>query len=125
NKIVGVSLTPDYKFLANEGGVSKGNCVDFKTRSLGLYALMIDTVNPIITPVNISLNKAMQNEKFIKFKLTDNISGIDTYNGYINNKWELFEVDKKAGARFFEFDQTYNQNKKHPLKIVIPGERGN
>ena len=67
----------------------------------------------------------MANEVFIQVKIEDDLSGIKTYNGYINGKWELFEFDKKTGLMTFYFNKFENTNGKHQLTIEVTDERRN
>ncbi len=62
------------------GGTWKNGKMKFQTREFGAFAVMVDTIPPKITPQQAPLH----------FRITDNLSGIDTYNGYIDGTWALF-----------------------------------
>ena len=67
----------------------------------------------------------MNTENKISIKISDDLSGIKSYNGYINDNWELFELDKKTGIMWFNFTANYNNSLEHKLRISITDERGN
>jgi len=125
SKVLAVSLDEKLKVISGEGGVFEEGKIKFKTRSFGPYTLMIDTTAPSIKPINIYPEKNMQTENLVKFKIGDDLSGINSYNGYINNNWELFEFDQKTGILSFEFDEKFNQKITNDIEIIITDERNN
>lgn len=74
--------------LSYEGGEWSGNTISFNTRSFGDYVLATDTISPVITPINVSSRQ-------LKFKIEDQMSGIKSYNMYVNGKWVLMRYDYK------------------------------
>ena len=125
DKILAVSLDEKLKLMSGEGGEFENGKIKFKTRSFGPYTLMIDTIPPSIKPINIYPEKNMQNENLVKFKIEDELSGIKTFNGYINNQWELFEFDKKTGILSFEFTSDFNKKISNEIEIIVTDERNN
>lgn len=106
----------------------KGNAINSHiigiTNSFGDYSVMIDTLAPKILPL-FNSNKFTK-EKKISFKITDNLSGIKTYNGYIDNNWVLFEYDRKNNLLFFTFDkEKIKKNINHELEIFIIDNKNN
>lgn len=125
NKILAVSLDENLEVLSTEGRAANKGYFEFKTRSFGPYTLMIDTIAPTIKPINIYPEKNMQQENVIQFKIADELSGIKSFNGYIDGDWHVFEFDKKTGLLFFEFPQNFATQKPHQLKVVITDDRQN
>ena len=68
-------------------GKYEDNTFTFKTRDFGRYVIKVDTIPPKITPVNISNFATNPN---LIFRITDELTGIDSFNGYIGDKWVLF-----------------------------------
>jgi len=61
-----------------------------------------------------------------KFTIKDDLSGVNTVNGYIDNKWALFEYDPKVNEVKYAFDITrVDSNKNHTLLLLVKDERGN
>ncbi len=125
SKVVLVSLNAKNKVLSSEGGTFKDGFISTRSRSFGPYCLMVDTIGPKIKSVNIYSGKNMNTENKISIKISDDLSGIKSYNGYINDNWELFELDKKTGIMWFNFTSNYNNSLEHKLRISITDERGN
>ncbi len=91
------------------------------TKELGTFYLKYDTTKAEIQILNLNyeiLNKKMQ------AKISDNLSGIDTYNGYIDNKWVNFYYYAKNDVIQYNFDE-YCTKGEHLLKIIVSDKVGN
>ena len=106
------------------GGNFENGFVWGKTKSLGTFGISIDTTSPVLKPLNLSNNKIMSKETYIKFLLSDNLSGVTTYKGYIDGKWVLFEFDAKSSLLKYKIDLP-NELKSHDLVVDVVDERGN
>ena len=91
---------PDAKESAWDGEFLKT-----RTRDLGKYYIIVDTIPPKITPVNISHEQLMSGQKSIQVKITDDLSGIKSYRGTIDGKWILMEYDEKNDLLTYFFDE--------------------
>jgi len=89
------------------------------TRNLGLFFLAQDTIAPQIKPINIKEGKWMSKQKSIDFVVTDDFSGIKTYNGYLNGNWILFDYDAKNDLLSYEFDGQFLQEGKNDFKLEV------
>lgn len=86
----------------------------------GIFTLKADTIKPRIKPVNIYSGAKFVKDNKIRFKISDNFSGIKLYNGYIDGKWVLFEYDKKKSTLTYYFDEQVPMLKKtYNLKLII------
>ncbi|RLD62688.1 MAG: M23 family peptidase [Bacteroidetes bacterium] len=101
------------------------NFVEVKTNKLGNFTIAIDTVPPKIIPYNFTINTDLSNLNKIKFKIKDTLSGIDTYNGYIDNQWVLFEYDAKKNLLTYVFDEKISKKNNHTLKLTVTDRVGN
>ena len=88
----------------------------FRSREFGSYAAVIDTTPPQITP---------QPNAPLRFKITDDLSGIDTYNGFINGVWALFEYDAKNDLLFHRPDNRVSLRKPYTLRLEVTDKVGN
>ena len=82
NKIVNYSYTIDVL-----------NSKKSSTKSLGNYMIGLDTISPSISPIGFKQNDWISNFTNLKIQVKDNESGIRKYNGWINDKWILFELN--------------------------------
>lgn len=112
--------------ISSVGGIYINGYVKAKTKKLGNYAISVDTIAPSVTTKTDYKNKNIKNLRFIDFTIKDDLSGIKSYRGEINNKWVLFEFDKKKNRLFYTFDKSRLQrNKKHKLKLIVKDAVGN
>ena len=66
-------------------------------RDFGTFALLPDTEAPTVQPVNFKPYATIKNT-VLKIKVSDNLSGVDTYHCYINGTWVLAEYDGKSAT---------------------------
>lgn len=84
------------------GGNYKKDGLETTIRELGKqYAIDIDTIAPIITPLEPA---NWVKKRQIRFRLKDDKSGIAHFRGTINDKFVLFSHDMKSSVYTFDFD---------------------
>lgn len=88
----------------SHGGNFDDGWVRTKTRSFGSFHIAVDTVPPTIQPQNISPGKDMGAVSRMNFKIFDNLSGIQSFHGYIDDKWVLMEYDPKSRTLWHVFE---------------------
>ena len=103
----------------------KGNVLTTKTKNLGKYILARDTKNPTIIPMNFKDGKWLSKYRYLKVKLTDDLSGIRNYRATINGKWILMEYDAKKGMLTHDFNDNVVTETKNNLKIIVTDNVGN
>ena len=79
---------------------------------------------PKIIPVNIAAEKNMKGVSKISLKISDNLSGIKSFNGYIDGKWILMEFDAKSSNLWHSFDEL-TQPGKHSFELVVSDMKNN
>jgi hypothetical protein len=108
------------------GGEINDGWIVTETRSFGQYAVAIDTAEPEIKPVNIPESLDMTGKSSIRFVVTDDLSGIQSYEGYINNEWALFEYDAKNDIVYYSFDpERITKGSSHELELYIIDNKDN
>ncbi|WP_419801064.1 M23 family metallopeptidase [Mucilaginibacter sp.] len=106
------------------GGFFKDGYVKTKIKSFGDYYIALDTIAPVIVPVNISEGKNMAAVNHISFRISDNLSGIKTYDAYIDGQWVLLEHDYKNRLFRYFFDEHCPAGK-HQLEVVVTDQKEN
>lgn len=101
------------------------NSFKTNTRNTGKFVLAQDTVAPKIKPINFTEGKWISNEKYLRVSITDDASGIDTYNAYLNGNWILMEYDYKTDLLVHDFSDGKAQNGKNDLKVTVTDNVGN
>lgn len=95
------------------------------TKNLGKFVLAKDTTAPRISSVNIAEGKWLSKQNNLQLTISDNLSGIKSYNGYLNGKWVLFEYDYKTKTIIHEFDEKFLVEGRNDLKVVVTDNVGN
>lgn len=91
--------------------------------ALGSFAVTVDTVAPRILPQN---QTRWSQSGVINLKISDNLSGINTYRGTIDGKFALFELDGKTGRLWFKMDPSrFTRGQRHDLQIEVSDICGN
>lgn len=108
------------------GGTYEFGYVTATTKYFGNYAVDVDTIPPRIVPLNIYNNANMQGKKSIRFRVDDDLSGVKSYNGYIDGEWVLFEYDAKNDLIQYFFDEERLEPEKyHDLELFIMDTKDN
>lgn len=108
------------------GGEFEDGKISAELRSFGKYAVSIDTLAPEIRPLNFYSGKDLDAQADLRLEVKDDLSGIASYNGYIDNQWVLFEYDPKNDLLTYEFDSKVPISKKnHELEVYLSDEKGN
>jgi len=103
-----------------EGGTYENGSVTASVRTFGNFAVVLDTVAPTIK----LLTKNIQNSNTIKFKISDNLSGIKSYRATVDGKWLLMELDGKTGVLTYYFDEHIGKGK-HLFRLVVVDNKDN
>lgn len=102
----------------SEGGRYEDGWVVVNTRNFGNFYVTVDTIPPTITARNLSNGKNVAAQSKIDFTIRDNFSGIQSFNGYINDEWVLMEYDPKNRHLWHRFDRSLPKGK-HRFKLVV------
>lgn len=100
-----------------QGGSLDNGFIKASPRVFGGFYITIDSIPPVIRPVNISDEKQMAGVNKIILKLSDNLSGIRTYRGTIDGQWVLFEYDLKTATLWHTFEGNLGPGK-HIFQFV-------
>lgn len=117
------SVAPKGK-MSSQGGLYKDGFVESKIRNFGAFAIAVDTVAPVIKPLNIQNNCHMEGIPSIKVKISDAFSGIRSYKGTIDGKWILMEYDKKSQLLVYNFDEPLSSGL-HNFCLVVTDNKDN
>ena len=112
-------------FVAYSSTKRKGNVLSSSTKTLGTYTLATDVDNPKIRPINFQDGKWLSKYRYLKVKITDDISGIKNYRATINGKWILMEYDYKKNSLIYDFNDNIISETKNNLKIIVTDNVGN
>ena len=107
------------------GGNLNNGFVETTTGNFGQFAVWIDTVAPNVKPINFKSNTPLaKNQKTLKLSVSDNLSGINTYTGFINGEWILLEFDGRRATLIYNIDKNLKKGK-NELKITVTDMKNN
>lgn len=110
---------------AYAGGEFRYGYVSADVSKLGDYAVMIDTTPPRIRP-SFASGADLTGRKAFTITITDDFSGIKSYEALIDGEWALAEYDAKNNLLIFRPEQPYiKENTLHRLELNVTDNRGN
>jgi murein DD-endopeptidase MepM/ murein hydrolase activator NlpD len=120
-------------FIANlnDGKISYQNTIKNEntfstwTKSLGKFYLTKDVTAPRISKPNFVEGSNLDNQKTLQVYISDDLSGIKSYNAYLNGNWILMEYESKLNKIFHNLSGNKTIIGKNELKIVVEDNVGN
>lgn len=103
----------------------KDNKLIARNKTFGIYTLVTDTVAPKIKPLNFTNKKWMSKYRYLKLKISDDLSGISKYRATVNGKWILMEYDYKTNSLVHDFNDNVITDTENNLKVVVTDNVGN
>jgi len=122
-KAIIIELEPGNQ-KSSRGGKFESGFVTTQIRSFGNYAVTVDTIAPVIRPVNIFQNKKLISQYNIRIKVSDNLTGIKTYRGTLNGNWILMDYDAKNNILVYSFDDRLIKGR-NIFRLVVTDGVGN
>ena len=108
------------------GGTYNNGRVSTSLREFGSFSISLDTIPPVIIPKNGKAMGDLSTKKHLEFTVIDDLSDIDTYEGYIDNQWVLFEYDPKNDLLTYSLDdKRVSKNQSHELELYVTDSQGN
>ncbi|NNL08013.1 MAG: M23 family metallopeptidase [Croceitalea sp.] len=96
-----------------------------RTRSLGKYTLAKDTLAPKVVAKNFKSKQWLSNYRYLSLKISDDLSGIDSYEAMLNGEWILMEYEPKTSTLTYNFDDKIADKTQCELKVVVTDNVGN
>ena len=103
----------------------RGNTLTARTKYLGTYTLGVDDEYPEIKTINFKNGSWISNYRYLKIKISDQISGIKNYRATINGQWILMEYDTKTQTLTHDFNDQIIIDTKNNLKVIVTDNVGN
>ena len=110
--------------VSSLGGKMKDGCMEVETRSMGEYTIKIDSVAPKVSATNFKDGQSVKELKSLRFKITDDMTGIETYNIYLDDVWVLGQYDAKNALLYYEIDDKMKKGTNN-VKVVVTDGVGN
>jgi hypothetical protein len=125
-KNVLVAMIEDSNKISCLNSSWNGNRISAHISKFGKFTLVIDTIPPKVIPINFVPGSNLKSQSSIVLKVTDDLSGIGEYQGFIDDSWALFEYDQKNDILLYTFDnERIKSNAEHNLILNIRDLAGN
>lgn len=105
------------------GGTYANGQVSTKIKAFGAYTVLLDTLPPTLTPLNIKAE--MKGQASFSLRVGDNLSGLDQWSAKLDGEWILLEYEPKSRILKHTFDAHSDKPGKHTLVVEVQDERGN
>jgi len=102
--------------LSYIGGEWMGNQIRFKTRNFGSFVLAEDATKPSISPIKV-------NAQGMRFTIKDNLSGIKSFEAFVNGEWVWMRYEHKQAVIWSE--SLNGQPLKGPAILRVTDQAGN
>ncbi|MFT2007940.1 M23 family metallopeptidase [Pontibacter sp. 13R65] len=77
------------------GGTWNGNSITFTTKNMGKFRVLEDKKPPVIKLLSKSRTQ-------IRFRISDDLSGLSSFNAFINGEWLLMKYEHKTATIYSE-----------------------
>lgn len=110
-------------YISNAGGRYRHNRLTARTSSFGTYCLVADMTPPVIRP-QFEDGQDCRGRDRIAFRLSDNFSGVSSYNVYIDGKWVAIDYSRSRAWVNLKAEGI-SGGKSHDIEIVVKDGCGN
>lgn len=109
--------------ISNAGGRYRHNRLTARTSSFGTYCLVADMTPPVIRP-QFEDGQDCRGRDRIAFRLSDNFSGVSSYNVYIDGRWVAVDYSRSRAWVNLKAEGI-SGGKSHDIEIVVKDGCGN
>jgi hypothetical protein len=104
------------------GGSWKGGWMSTQTKEFGTYTISTDQTPPVLrlfSPASKAGLIRIDKSKMLKFSVSDNLSGIKSFNAKIDGKWVLMEYEPKQKLLFISLEDAGIEPGQHELEVEV------
>lgn len=102
-----------------------GTEIKARVRTLGSFTVMVDSIPPSLRVVSgLREGVSLRPGQSIKLKMTDNLSGIQSYACYIDKQWYLMSYDAKNDTLSVLLNSNIPPGN-HMIEFVVKDDRNN
>jgi hypothetical protein len=125
SKLLIVNLRDKNTRIPLTGRLSDG-FVNGQSSVFGMFYIGIDTIPPLVSAVGFSNGANLSGRREMRIRITDNLSGIKSYEPFIDGNWTLFEYDQKNRVLIHKFDPArIRKGTNHTLVLKVTDNRDN
>ncbi len=125
SKTLIIQMSDDFQKSPLNSTYSEGY-VNAEAMTFGMFYIGIDTVPPVISANGIVPGAGLSGRKEMRIRITDDLSGIKSYEPSIDGKWALFEYDQKNNVLIYRFDpERIEKGVMHNLSLIVNDNKDN
>jgi hypothetical protein len=125
SKLLIVQMNDEFIKSALPGTFNDGY-VNAEALSFGMFFVGIDTVAPDIYANGLASGADLTGRSELRIRITDDLSGIKSYEAVIDGKWALFEYDQKNSVLVYRFDpKRISKGTRHSLTLNVSDNKDN
>jgi hypothetical protein len=94
-----------------------------QSKFMGAFSLQIDTIAPILVPLNFDATQSVQTKQLLTWKIDEKQTDLIDYDLYIDGEWHLLEYEYKGSYLVFKPRNPLKGQKE--LKIIVRDSCGN
>jgi len=121
--IIGL-IEPKSKKIISLGGQYSNGWVKTESKYFGDMIIVADTTKPTIRSLSIKDNTLLEPDR-LRFKIDDDLSGIASFDGFIDSTWVLFQYDAKNDLLNYVFDENITKGQHHKIELLVKDKKGN
>jgi len=110
--------------VSSIGGTMKNGRLETETRNMGEFTIKIDSIAPKVVASNFKDGQSVSQLKSLRFMITDDMTGIETYDIYLDDVWVLGKYDAKNALLYYEIDEKMKKGT-NKVKVVVTDGVGN
>jgi hypothetical protein len=125
SKLLIIQLADDFKKIPLTSTWNNGY-LSANPTTFGTFCIGIDTISPLISSNGFSTGANLTGKISLKIEISDELSGIKSYEPEIDGKWALFEYDQKNNLLIYNFDaKRIQKGTKHNLTLNVSDNTDN
>lgn len=110
--------------VSSLGGKMTNGCMEVNTYTMGEYTIKVDSVKPTVKASNFKDGQTVSALKSLRFKISDDMTGVETYDIYLDDMWVLGQYDAKNALLYYEIDEKMKKGTNN-VKVVVTDGVGN
>src|SRR5690606_30083281 len=120
-----IARLDDNGFPSHSKTYKRDGAFTTRTRTLGRYTMLRDTIPPKIAPKNFKDKQWLSNYSYLSLTISDDLSGLDTYSARLNGEWILMEYEPKTHTITYNFDDKIQNATQCDLEVTVTDNVGN
>ena len=127
NKL-GIGVISNKGYLSWKGGDFINGWVESNSRDFGTFVLLVDTISPLITPLDFNNGRSITRYRTMELKIEDNLAGVWQYKAFINDEWALMYYDRRKSKYVIPLDSRSKpllKSGSNEVKIYARDGKGN